>query len=117
MSLPDTIRVRIFSESVESVGITPVVSQLMVTRDLAATIVAVTGKNPERVREILIRGSFVSGGSRFRWENLVPDPADVEAVLATFPDADPGRPFDPALCSAAVLQGLAVAALCMVLVS
>lgn len=107
MSLPDSIRVRIFSEAVESAGITPVVSQLMVTRDLALTIVAVTGKNPERVREILVRGSFVSGGSRFRWENLLPEPADVEAVLATFPDADPARPFHPALCSAAVLHGLA----------
>ncbi|MDZ4801156.1 MAG: hypothetical protein SGI92_23610 [Bryobacteraceae bacterium] len=107
MSLPDSIRVRIFSESVESVGITPVVSQLMVTRELASTILAVTGMNPDRVREILARGSFVSGASRFKWEKFEPAAAEVEAMLATFPAPDPTRPFDPAMCSAVVMNGLA----------
>lgn len=106
LSLPGSIRVRIFSEAVESVGITPVVSQMMFIRELAGTILAVTGKNPERVREILARGSFVSGGSRFQWEKLAPELAEAEAVLATFPDPDPSRTFSPDTCSAAVLHGL-----------
>ncbi len=107
MSLPENIRVRILSESLESVGITPVVSQLMATRELAATILGVTGKNPQRLLEIFARGSFVAGASRFQWEKLTVEPAHMEALLGTFPDPEPGRPFDAAMCSQAVLHGLA----------
>jgi hypothetical protein len=107
MSLPDTLRVRISSESVESVGITPVVSQLMPAEELAATILGVTGKDAPRVRDILARGSFVvAGSSRFQWEKFDAVLTDVEKLLSKFPDPDPSLAFDAALCTEAVLYGL-----------
>lgn len=105
MSLPASIRVKISSEAAGSIAITPVLARDLAVADLAAEIVAVTGKNQARLIEILRRGSFASGASRFRWEGFDIGDAEAASVLAAFPDPDPRRPFSPDRCVHVVLRG------------
>src|SRR5450756_1325760 len=67
MALPPTVRVKLSSEAAESISITPVVVQEMPVRELVEYMLGVTGKDEARIRELLLRGSLVSGASRFRW--------------------------------------------------
>ena len=67
-------------------------------RDLVEQMLGVSGKDMPRVQEILRRGSLVSGESRLRWDGFPADTAELGAILATFPDPDPARPFDAARC-------------------
>jgi hypothetical protein len=106
MSLPEAIRVRISSEAADGVTITPVVSEIMPIDQIAAEVLGISGKNPERVKEIFARGSLVSGASRFRWDPLPLEAGDIARLLGRFPDPDPSRLFDAALCTAVVLLGL-----------
>ncbi len=105
MALPETIRVKLSSEAAGSITITPVVVQDIRTHELVEYILGVVGKDAARVREILLRGSFVSGGSRFRFSGCEATLEDVLEALAAFPDADPSLPFTPARCLRAVLRG------------
>ncbi len=105
MGLPQTIRVKLSSEAAESISLTPVVVQELPVRDLIEHMLAVTGKDEPRIREILLRGSLVSGASRFRWPGLEAAPEAIRELLATFPDPDPSRPFPPDCCTRAILRG------------
>jgi hypothetical protein len=105
MALPQTIRVKLSSEAAESISMTPVVVQEMAVRDLIEHMLGITGKDEARIRELLKRGTLVSGASRFRWVGWDADVEGVRAVLATFPDADPSRKFDPSSCVRAILRG------------
>ncbi len=105
MALPATVRVKLSSEAAESISITPVVVQEMPVRELVEYMLGVTGKDEARIRELLLRGSLVSGGSRFRWQGLEADLENLRELLATFPDPDPARRFDAALCTRATLRG------------
>jgi len=105
VALPETIRVKISSEAAEFLALTPVVGREMPLRELVETMLGLTGKNPARIAELLLRGSFVSGASRLRWTGWAADPEAIASLLATFPDADPGRPFARELCVRAVLKG------------
>ena len=105
MPLPPTVRVKLSSEAAEAISLTPVVVQELPVRDLIEHMLGVIGKDGQRVRELLKRGTLVSGASRFRWSGWEADAADVSQVLATFPDADPARAFDPARCLRASLRG------------
>jgi hypothetical protein len=105
MALPETIRVKLSSEDAGAISITPVVVQEMLLRELVEHMLGVVGKDHARVREILIRGSLVSGGSRFRWAGWEPAEDELLGLLATFPDADPSLPFDTGRCARAVLRG------------
>ena len=105
MALPDSVRVKLSSEAAESISITPVVVRDIPVRELVEHMLGVTGKDAPRVHELLLRGTLVSGASRFRWPGWDADRADIEALLATFPDRDPGRPFAPELCIRATLRG------------
>jgi hypothetical protein len=104
VALPDTISVKISSEAAEYISLTPVVVREMAVRELIETMLGVTGKDAARIRELLLRGSFVSGASRLRWQGWSADPEAVASVLATFPDPDPQRPFAPQSCVRAVLK-------------
>src|SRR3954454_3666575 len=106
MSLPEAIRIRISSEAPNEVGVTPIESQIMPLDQIAAEVLGISGKNPERVKEIFARGSLVSGASRFRWDPLPLESGDIARLLGRFPDPDPSRLFDAALCTAVVLLGL-----------
>ncbi|HEX8985561.1 MAG TPA: hypothetical protein VF767_09020 [Bryobacteraceae bacterium] len=105
MELPQTIRVKISSEAAEFISLTPVVVREMPLRELIETLLGSAGKSPERIEGMLRSGSFVSGGSRFRWEGFTAGRAAMEAILATFPDPDPGRAFSAAACLRAILRG------------
>jgi hypothetical protein len=107
VGLPETIRVKISSEAADYVSLTPVVAREMELRALVEAMLGVAGKDAGRVLELLLRGSFVSGGSRFRWQGWAADPDALASLLATFPDPDPQRPFAPPSCVRAVLKGSA----------
>lgn len=74
-------------------------------RDLIEHMLGVAGKDEERLCEILLRGSLVSGGSRFRWTGWEADRAGLREILATFPDPDPARRFEATNCVQVVLRG------------
>jgi len=104
MPLPEFVRVKISTEDAGSITLTRVVAQDMRIAELTALIVAVTGKDAPRLRELLRRGSFTSGGSRFRWEPLETSEAEALELLAGFPDPDPSLPFRSAGCVRAVFR-------------
>jgi hypothetical protein len=105
LPLPRKIPVKISSEAAGYISFTPVARQELAPAELVERILGVTGKRPSRIREILSRGSFVSGSSRYRWEPLQADSDELGALLDCFPDEDAGRPFDPARCAKVVFQG------------
>jgi hypothetical protein len=103
--LPQKIRVKLSSEEAGAISLTPVVSRELPIAELLAEVLAVTGKDEARIREILQRGTLVSGASRFRWQSWEPDAESLRAALAAFPDPDPARLFSPAHCVLAILRG------------
>lgn len=100
----ETVRVKISSDAAGSIALTPVVVQEMTLAELADHIVAVCGKDTARIRDIMQRGSLVSGASRLRWEGWRAEEAEVAALLARFPDPDPCRPLQLERCTAIVLH-------------
>ena len=105
MPLPESVRVKLSSEAAESISITPVVIRDIPTRELIEHMLGVTGKDVARLHGLLLRGTLVSGASRFRWAGWDADSDDIRALLATFPDRDPDRPFTPQHCIRAALRG------------
>ena len=105
MALPHTVRVKLSSEAAEAISLTPVVVQDLPVRELVEHMLGVTGKDEARIRELLLRGSLVSGASRFRWAGWVQDAGSLRDLLATFPDPDPSRRFEAASCVKVVLRG------------
>lgn len=105
MSLPETIRVKLSSEEAGAVSITAVVVQDMPLRELIELMLGVTGKDHARIHGLLLRGTLVSGASRFRWTGWEAEPESIDALLATFPDPDPALPFAPERCVRAVFHG------------
>lgn len=105
MPLPETIRVKVSSESAGYMSLTPVVVRDMPLRELVELMLGVAGKDAARVQELLRRGALVSGASRFRWAGWETGRGEIEALLATFPDSDPKRPFSGRHVVHAVLRG------------
>ncbi len=98
MVLPPEVLVKISSEAAGSIAMTEVSVQSLPIRDLVEQMLGLTGKDTGRLQEILKRGSFVAGESRLRWQAFDAAAADLAPVLATFPDPEPERLFDPARC-------------------
>ena len=105
MSLPATIPVKLSSEAADGISITRVVVQDMPLRDLVEHMLGITGKDEARVRELLLRGTLVSGASRFRWTGWDAELDGLRELLATYPGDDPARMFASARCVRAVLRG------------
>ena len=105
MAMPATVRVKLSSEAAGSISLTPVVVQELPVRELIEHMLGITGKDEPRIRDLLLRGTLVSGASRFRWQGWAADPEGLHEVLATFPDPDPARPFDAGRCVRAILRG------------
>ena len=87
MALPPTVRVKLSSEAAESISLTPVVVQEMAIRELVEHMLGVTGKDVPRIREILLRGTLVSGASRFRWAGWEVDLEGLQDLESAFEDA------------------------------
>lgn len=102
MPPPETIRVKISSEAAESISLTAVVVQEMTLGDLVEQMLAVTGKDQARIRDLLLRGSMVSGYSRFRWQGF--EAGGLDSLLAAFPDPDPTLPFRAERCVRVMLR-------------
>ena len=77
----------------------------MPLRELVELMLGLTGKDAGRVRELLLRGTLVSGGSRFRWTGWDAEIAALESLLATFPNPEPKRAFSAERTICAVLKG------------
>jgi hypothetical protein len=105
MSLPSAVRVKLSSEVAESISITPVVVRDIPIRELIEHMIGITGKDESRLHDLLLRGTLVSGASRFRWTGWDADREAIRAALASFPDPDPERRFAPELCIRAALRG------------
>jgi hypothetical protein len=103
--LPETIPVKLSSEEAGAIAITPVVVEEMAAAELVEVLLGVAGKDVERIRGLLARGSIVSGATRFRWAPLEITAEDLEAVFRRFPDPEPARAFDAAGCTRVLLRG------------
>ena len=98
MALPERVRVKLMSDAAEYISMTRVMQRDFPMAELLEAVVAVGGKNPERLHQILRAGSMVLGQYRYRWEPLEADATDLAAVLARFPDPEPDRPFQVERC-------------------
>src|SRR5215472_16411299 len=105
MPLPASVRVKLSSETAESISLTPVVVRDIPMRELIEHLIGITGKDEARVHELLLRGTLVSGASRFRWAGWDADGESIREALSAFPDPDPRRAFAAALCVRAALRG------------
>jgi hypothetical protein len=105
MALPPTVRVKLSSEVAEAISLTPVVVQELPVRELVEHMLGVAGKDEVRIREILLRGTLVSGASRFRWAGWEVDLDGLRDMLASFPDPDPTLLFAAERCARVVLRG------------
>jgi hypothetical protein len=104
MALPEQISVRYTEEDAGYVSVRPVVTQNFRLRDLIDLIVSAAGKDSRRVKEILEVGAVSYNGYRYWWEGIPAEFAEVEALLAGFPDDDPSQVFQPASAVAAIFE-------------
>ena len=104
MALPDTIPLRYTEEEAGYMSVRPVVKQTFRLGELLDMVVSVTGKDPARVQQILRSGTVVYHVYRYSWEPLTADLAELERLLAPFPDDDPSRPFVPNEATAVLLE-------------
>jgi hypothetical protein len=105
VQVPSSIRVRISSEAAEMIALTPVVVQDMEFGALIELMLALTGKDAERIRGLLARGTLVNGASRLRWSPLQIDSDELASYLHRFPDPNPSRPFTIEACHLIQLRG------------
>lgn len=105
MDARELVTVKISSEAAGYLSMSQVVVQQMPLHELVEVILGVTGKRLDRVCEVLRRGVLVAGASRFRWPGWDADAEAVRRVFEAFPDSDPTREFNAALCVRAVLGG------------
>jgi len=104
MPLPESIAIRFTEEDAGYVTVRPVVKQTFRLAELADMVVSVTGKNVSRVQQIFRSGTVVYNGYRYWWEGFASDENEVAGLLATFPDDDPARLFNPAQVTVVSLE-------------
>jgi hypothetical protein len=104
MPLPETIAMRFTEEDAGYVTVRPVVKQTFRLTELADMVLSVTSKNVSRVQQIFRSGTVVYNGYRYWWEGFASNENEVVGLLATFPDDDPARLFDPSQVNAIALE-------------
>lgn len=105
MALPERVRVKVMSEAAEYISTAPVVTREMPLGDLLEAVVALAGKNTQRLRQLLRAGGMLLDNYRYRWAPLEAEETDLAPLLARFPDPMPGRAFEAQRCVHAVLAG------------
>lgn len=108
MALPQDIPVRYTEEEVGYVSFRPVVRQTFRLNELLDMVLSVTGKEPERIRQILRSGTVVFHFYRYWWEGFEVGEAELRTLLSQFPDSDPARAFRAEACSKAFIASQAV---------
>jgi hypothetical protein len=104
MPLPETIAVRYTDEEAGYVTVRPIVRQTFRLDELLDMLLSVAGKNVARLQQLLHSGTVVYHFYRYSWTGFDADQAELAAAVARFPDADPSRPFDRALCTVAIFE-------------
>jgi hypothetical protein len=107
---PETIPVKYSEEEAEFISMRPLVRQTFRAAELVDMIVAVTGKDPQRVRQILRSGTIVFHSYRYWWQGFDAEPDKLAAILARYPDANPSRLFRPEDCTETILESAATPA-------
>ncbi len=105
MALPERVQVKLSSEAAEFVALTPVVVQEIAILELAEQILGVAGADAARIRDILRRGSLISGGSRYRWAAIECLLEEAESLIRALPGPEPERLFNPSQCLRVILTG------------
>ena len=95
---------RFTEEDAGYVTVRPVVKQAFRLAEITDMVVSVTGKNVLRVQQIFRSGTVVYNGYRYWWEGFASNENEVTGLLATFPDDDPARPFNPSQVTAVSLE-------------
>lgn len=104
MALPEKIPVRYTEEEAGYVSFRPLVRQSFAFHELLDMVLSVTGKDSERIRQILRSGTVVFHFYRYWWQGFEVSDAELAPWLARFPDPDPARPFRGDLCSVALIE-------------
>jgi hypothetical protein len=107
---PETIPVKYSEEEAEFISMRPLVRQTFRPAELVDMIVAVTGKDPQRVQRILRSGTVVFHSYRYWWQGFDAEPDKLAEILARYPDANPARPFRPEDCTEAIFESRATSA-------
>ena len=110
MPFPETILVKYSEEEAEFISMRPLVRQTFRPAELVDMIVAVTGKDPQRVQLILRGGTVVFHSYRYWWQGFDAEPDKLADLLDRYPDANPARPFRPEDCTEAILESGAASA-------
>jgi hypothetical protein len=103
VALPQDIPVRYTEEEAGYVSFRPVVRQTFRLHELLDMILSVTGKEPERIRQILRSGTVVFHFYRYWWQGFEVAEPDLQLLLAQFPDSDPARAFRADACTKAFI--------------
>lgn len=104
MPLPETIPVRYTEEEAGYVTVRPLVQQIFRIHELADMVVRVTGKDAARVRQIFRAGTVVYNTYRYWWSGFEAAENELVALLESFPEDDPLRPFRERDCAAVLLE-------------
>jgi hypothetical protein len=104
MAFPEKIPVRYSEEEAGYVSFRPVVRQAFSPNELLDMIISVTGKDAERVQQILHSGTVVFHFYRYWWHGFEVSEAELDPLLARFPDPDPSRPFRAERCAVALIE-------------
>jgi hypothetical protein len=102
--LPETISVKYTEEEAGHLSIRPVVRQTFRGTELVDMIVQVAAKDLRRLQQILRAGTVVFRSYRYWWDGFDADPGTLQEILATYPDAEPARPFAPERCCKVILE-------------
>ena len=104
MPFPASIPVKYSEDDAQFISIRPLVRQTFSPDELVDMIVSVTGKDAERIRQILRSGTIVFNSFRYWWDAINVDAAEISKALATYPDSDSTRPFRAENCIEAILE-------------
>jgi hypothetical protein len=104
MALPETIPVRYTEEEAGYVSFRPLVKQVFSLNELLDMVLSVTGKEPERIRQIIRSGTVVFHFYRYWWQGFEISETELAALLTRFPDPDPSRPFRAEQCTVALIE-------------
>jgi len=94
----DIVPVKYTEDLAQFAEVRPVVRQPMTLRELVGLVLATTGKQPARVRELLRGGTCTYNIYRYWWDAIDLDDAALAAALREFPDPDPARAFRAGDC-------------------